>query len=81
MISIIGKYLADYVIKDTTKFNDAKKYFKYISGCLSARGIGASFSTAIGFIGFVGLFVIASNISPSIALTTFYGSTSATCFL
>lgn len=81
MISIIGKYLADYVIKDTTKFNDAKKYFKYISGCLSAGGIGASFSTAIGFIGFVGLFVIASNISPSTALTTFYGSTSATCFL
>jgi len=64
--------------KDVTYFNDAKKYLKIISGFLTAEGLVVPSSIAIGSIGLFGLFLIAPNIAPAIALTTFYGGAFAT---
>lgn len=67
--------------KSTTKFNDAKKYFKWISGLISAGGLGSSFSAAIGFMGAVGLCIIAPNISPALLFYAFCGGTIYTNYL
>ena len=64
--------------KDITKFNDAKKYLKDISGILSAGGLGGSFSSVIALIGRPGLLMIAPNISPIKGLPILLGGAIAT---